>query len=44
MQQRTSVKALVYLASKLQSTIHQKSGFVATHARILDIDKWLTIF
>ena len=30
-----------FLLSKLQITIHQKSGFVEIHARIVDIDKWL---
>ena len=30
-----------YLVSKLQIIIHQKPDFVAIHAWIVDIDKWL---
>ena len=32
-----------YLVSKLQIIIHQKPGFMAMHARIIDFDKWLHI-
>ena len=34
------VKALLF-SEQITITIHQQPGFVAIHARIVDIDKWL---